>query len=136
MTNELDSRIEQLEELSGSQTLGEMLSSRNLDDIRLAIGIIGNHEGDTQAVMPINDLILKMMEASAMCYQRLTEKWLNVGEVAALKSVITNIQELVTRLSIDTWVDPIMLYSQQCLGKRIAEAQQEQANEDELNAAL
>ncbi len=137
MTNGNDSKVRELEELSDSRTLGAMLSSNNLDNIKLALGILNNHRGGTDVMQPVNDLVIKLLDTVTNLYQRLENtQYGSLGEVDAIKDTIHSIQDMVVVFLKDTWIDPISLQAEHMLSKRIAELQQEQVNEDELNAAL
>lgn len=132
--SESDSKTKWLQELSDSETLWVMLSSKNPEDIRLAAGIIANVDADTAQALPVNELVMKLLEQISA----LSERQVNLGPIERdqFKVAISAIQDAIIELSKRTWIDPVSLLAQTYLSKRIAELAVETAHEDVINQAL
>lgn len=111
-----------------------MLSSKNPEDIRLAAGIIANVDADTAQALPVNELVMKLLEQISA----LSERQVNLGPIERdqFKVAISAIQDAIIELSKRTWIDPVSLLAQTYLSKRIAELAVETAHEDVINQAL
>lgn len=132
--SELDSKTKWLKEISDSETLWVMLSSKSPEDIKLAAGIIANIDADTAQALPVNELVKRLLDTIS----DLSERQVNLGQIerAQFKIAIAAIQDAIIELSKRTWIDPMAIIAQTYLGKRIAELAVETANEDVINQAL
>lgn len=77
-----------------------MLSSQNPDDVMLAAGIIATETGGPEFSKSINQIIVKLMDVGLTTYSKIhnSDKW---------KQASIAVDEAITKLSRETWIDPI-----------------------------
>lgn len=132
--SESDSKTKWLQDLSDSETLWVMLSSKNPEDIKLAAGIISSADVNSEQAIPVNELVTKLLEQIS----DLSERQVNLGSIERepFKEAISAIQDAIVELAKRTWIDPMAIMAQTFLSKRIAELAVETAHEDVINQAL
>lgn len=134
----VDSRRNYLQELLGSRTLTQMLSSQNIEDVILAAGILDRAEGGSDVAEPVNELVILILETTVRLYNQVHSSVINQysnngthirSQDPRIKEAIEMLEGALTKLSRDTWIDPVTAFSERVMRFQAG-------NDEALEAAL
>lgn len=114
-----------------------MLSSQNIEDVILAAAILMEAEGGSDVAAPVNELVTLILEATVRLYKEAhtsqillyTATGPAVKDNTRVKEAIEMLETALTKLSRDTWIDPVTVFAERVV-------RFEEGNEEALNAAL